>query len=153
MYFCSLTKFPDVLCKLKSLKELKISWTDDIQTLRGSLDHLKNLETLSVLNQGQTEFPKIFCQLDSLKKLCISYNFERNGRIDNSSDTPESLAHLEIPDMSNCDPVPAFAELICKLKSLKNLTIMWDSNNPNLIGVAGTLDNLTNLEILTLKKL
>ena len=91
-----LTEFlSSIVHRLKSLKDLQVSWFDDIRSLPGKLDNLTNVETLSVSNRGQTELPKIFCKFLSLNTLHIDYKFEKNGRIQKLLGTLESLTHLE----------------------------------------------------------
>ena len=91
MWDCGLTEFPQVLCKLKSLKTLNIGWNEMVQNLPGPLQNLTNLETLNVSSCGFTEFPQVLCKLKSLKTLDIRWN----EKIQNLPGPLQNLTNLE----------------------------------------------------------
>ena len=70
---CGLTEFPQVLCKLKSLRELQIE-RNRIQDIPETLENLINMETLNISFCSLTKFPEVLCKLKSLRNLQIGWN-------------------------------------------------------------------------------
>ena len=155
---CGLQEFPEVLCKLKSLKALNIArnqpnWPNPMfnvwPNLPDTLKNLTNLESLNVSYCGLIKFPDVLCELKSLQTL----NTAGNDWIKNLPSTLENLTNLESLNVSYCG-LTEFPRVLCRLKSLKTLDFAGNNINKT-IGLYGggpnlseTLENLTNLESL-----
>ena len=166
--YCDLTEFPQVLCKLKSLRFLDTSGHNSIKKLPETIENLQNLETLNVSRCGLTEFPEVLCKMKSLRALDIRYGMggppkhmlEARGlswgreaganQIKNLPGTLEQLKSLETLRLTG-DGLKEFPKVLCNLKQLKTLEIRcMQTFNAEIQHLPKRVENFTNLEMLDL---
>lgn len=112
-----ITKFPEDLCELHSLKSLSIDvLAGETLQLPATITHLKNLESFSTNNLK--EFPLILLECIQLKKLELTKCTYRS-----LPDNFDRLINLEEIDFTNNYFLKSLPSGIAKLQNLKKITL------------------------------
>ena len=137
-----ITKVPDSIFTLKTLKNLHIS-NIKITEIPSAIYHLKNLEILTVIQTEITALPESILELTKLKVLELEINH---------------LTHLpeHIGKLKNLENICVFSnelselpESIGDLVSLQKLDIRWNAAKIIESKSVAKLKNKVNLEVLT----
>ncbi len=129
--------------KLLELKEINISYNDDVKKIPESIGNLKNLEKFILVGTNVKKLPDTIGDLLNLKFLYIGY-------VEKLTDLPKSIENLKKLEYfclngSNFKKLP---DSIGQLSNLKNLIL---DNNMKLTEIPESIGSLKNLEELTLE--
>ena len=119
--WCGLTVFPEEILKCKHLKLLNLDM-NSIISLPEAISQLTLLEELSLVNSELEYLPNTIIELTKLKVLNLKGNH-------NLIQLPKNFNHLNNLEFLyiKCSTTE-FSQVLCEMKSLKNLNIYADSS-------------------------
>ena len=135
-------EFPKVLCELKNLKELDLSYYH-LKSLPNEFVNLQSLEKLFLRGKFQ-EFPKVLCELKNLKELDLE-------RCDFKT-LPDEFVNLQNLEKLNLtwNKFQEFPKIVDILTRLKNLKVLYLCEC-GLNSLPDEFANLQSLEKLDLR--
>lgn len=119
--WCGLSNFPEEILNCRQLKKLNLDF-NLFKTLPDGISQLILLEELSLVNSELERLPNSIGELTQLKKLNLKGNYTL-------SPLPTSLVNLNYLEFLyvKCSTTD-FINIICKINSLKSLSIYADSD-------------------------
>jgi len=133
-----LGEFPESLCQIKQLKELKVR--DQLTFIPKCINKLKNLENLDLSNNEIKEIPSELGDLSKLKYLDLSEN-----DLTTISSSLKNLSKLNYLNIS-LNKLTSISSGIYKLKNVETLDLSYNS----ITKITSNLKNMTNLKELNL---
>ncbi|XP_041461772.1 uncharacterized protein LOC121413075 [Lytechinus variegatus] len=147
------------ICKMNHLKNLTLygQYHDDFYSTASSMASTSKIETLNVFghlserSSASRDLAQFICKMNHLKnlKLCSQYHDDFYS----TASSMASASKIEILHLrENLSERPSasrdFAQFICKMNHLKNLTLYYGRYHDDFYSTASSMASTTKIEIL-----